>query len=315
MLVKSLSWCAAICRSVCAVLALSSVMAVCGPAAANWEPDTTASIDARTVTTRDPRGNSFSLRKDGTGNIVGLLRFNAFLPEPDQISSATPVMFSIDGKAEYSIKEGKWERAGLYWMLVFPVSGPPETGLSEALIDLVEGERIGFRYSSSAVGYDSVSFPLQDPAGVVARAFDVAMPIDRDRQHVLRDTQLRLRAQQRAEVLNPVDSAAEAVRRAVVEHHQALIRERVLDRWMRPARWVGLSCTLKLTLMSTGKVLQVAVVQSSGDAEFDASVAAAVRNASPLPLPADATLFGSFQQLEMVFDPAIEGGASMFSGT
>lgn len=292
---------------------LSGVLAVGGPAAANWAPDTAGSLGARTVSTTDPRGNSFSLRKDASGNIAGVLRINAFLPEPDQIGSATPVVFSIDGKTERPIREGKWERVGLYWTLVFPVSGPPGNGLSEALIDLVEGERIEFRYSSASVGYDGVGFPLRDPDGVVTQALDVITPIDRERQRVLRDARQSMLAQQRAEVLDPVDPAAEVARRATVERHLALIQARVMDRWMRPARWAGLSCTLRLTLMSTGKVLQVTVVRSSGDPEYDASMMTAVRNASPLPLPADPALFYRFQQLEMAFEPVGAGTGSLFS--
>lgn len=53
--------------------------------------------------------------------------------------------------------------------------------------------------------------------------------------------------------------------------------------------------------MSTGEVMQVDVLSGSGDPDFDASMTAAVRDASPLPLPADPALFESFQRLEMRF--------------
>lgn len=73
---------------------------------------------------------------------------------------------------------------------------------------------------------------------------------------------------------------------------------------MRPAHWSGLSCALRITLMSTGEVPRVQVVTGSGDPGFDASMAEAARDAPPLPLPADPALFSDFQQLDMVFDPA-----------
>jgi colicin import membrane protein len=55
------------------------------------------------------------------------------------------------------------------------------------------------------------------------------------------------------------------------------------------------------------------VVEGSGDAEFDASMATAVRDASPLPLPTDPSLFGDFQRMEMVFDPADAGDSRMYT--
>ena len=146
---------------------------------------------------------------------------------------------------------------------------------------------------------------------MVARTLAVDLPVDHEKQRALRETHLRLEAERKAQRLNPLDPETERARRASIDRQREAIREYVMDRWARPTRWAGLSCTLQVTLMSTGKVLQVAVYQSSGDPDFDASLLTAVRDASPLPLPSDPSLFDSFQQMEMVFDStaAPTGGA------
>lgn len=301
------------------LIGFGCTLVACAPALADWVSGSAglavSPLSAQSVTTSDPRGNSFLLQKDAAGNIVGCLLLNAFLPEPDPLDSAAPVLFSIDDKDPQAIRKGKWERTDLYRKLVFVVSGAVESGLSEPFIDMLEGGRITFRYPAGFVGYETVTFSLQDPAGVVAPTLEIEVPIDHDTQRNLREARVRMEMERKALLLNPVDPAVERARRALVDRQVELIRARVLDRWMRPPQWSGLRCTLQITLMSTGKVLHVAVIKGSGDPQFDASMTAAVHDASPLPLPADKTLFGSFQQLELVFDPAVEGGTSVLSNT
>jgi TonB family protein len=301
------------------LLGLGCVILVSSPALADWQAGNpgiaVTPLSGPAVSTTDSRGNSFLMQKDPAGDIVGILLLNAFLPEPNPIGGATPVLFSIDGKEAQAIREGKWERVDSYRKLDFSVNGALDSGLSESFIDILEGTRITFSYPAGSIGYESVSFSLGDPGSVVARTLGIETPIDHDRQRGLREAQSRVIEQHRALLLNPVDPAAEAARRALIDRQLELIRARVLDRWQRPARWSGLRCTLRITLMSTGEVLHVAVLKGSGDAEFDASMAAAVQDASPLPLPADKSLFGSFQQLEMVFESADEEGDRLFSQT
>lgn len=294
-------------------LGIGSALISCAPVLADWElvSDTAVlQLSGPSVRTSDPRGNSFLMQKDAAGKVTGYLLVNAFLPEPDPVGVAAPVVFNIDGKDMQVIKEGKWERTDLYRKLVFTLSEATAFGLSEPFIDILEGGRITFRYPAGSVGYETVSFSLNDPGGAVARTLDVEVPVDHDKQRVLRESHRRMEAERKAQLLNPVDAVAERARRTLIDSQLNMIRTRVMDRWMMPARWSGLRCTLQITLMSTGKVLQVAVIKSSGDPEFDASMATAVRDASPLPLPVDKTLFGSFQQLEMVFDPAVETGGT-----
>jgi colicin import membrane protein len=50
-----------------------------------------------------------------------------------------------------------------------------------------------------------------------------------------------------------------------------------------------------------GEVVEVRIVQSSGNAAFDQSVERAVLKASPLPRPRDPSLFA--QEIEFIFEP------------
>jgi TonB family protein len=300
------------------VLIAGGALMSCSAAWAEWEAvagdDLATPAAGQLVRSSDSRGNSFLLQRDAAGNIVGYLLINAFLSEPDSLGTATPLMFSIDGKAPQSIREGRWEAADLYRRLGFEISGTEEAGLSESIIDILEGAEITFRYSAGSAGYQEVSFPLQDPGGVVARTLAIALPVDHAKQSTLRETHLRVEAERQAQRLNPVDPDTERARRALIDRQKESIQAYVTDRWARPAHWAGLSCTLQITLMSTGKVLQVAVLKGSGDPDFDASLVTAVRDASPLPLPADPALFDSFQQLDMVFDSAAAPAGGTFSG-
>ncbi len=279
----------------------------------SFEVERTSNRIVNSIRTLDTRGNSFVIHRDADGSFRANLYLNAYLPEPDQVSAAAPVSFTIDGNPPHFIGAGAWETEEPYRRLAFPLSDAPESGLSDALIQILEGEQLSVSYRAGALGQETLQFALADPGGTAAAALGIATPVDHLRQSDLRESRLRMEAERRAALLNPVDPESEQARLDAIHHQLGLIRERVLDRWMRPAHWSGLRCTLQITLMSTGKVLRVEVVEGSGDAEFDASMATAVRDASPLPLPTDPSLFGDFQRMEMVFDPADAGDSRMYT--
>jgi colicin import membrane protein len=67
---------------------------------------------------------------------------------------------------------------------------------------------------------------------------------------------------------------------------------------------VSLSCIIRVKLLPGGDVIDATVVEGSGDAAFDRSAEAAVRRASPLPLPADRELFDEhFRTFNLHFKP------------
>lgn len=85
----------------------------------------------------------------------------------------------------------------------------------------------------------------------------------------------------------------------------AAIQRKVNNSWIRPITSTqGLSCTIRVKLLSSGDVMEAQVVKSSGDAIFDRSAENAVRKASPLPVPRDPSLFAShFRTFTFVFKP------------
>jgi colicin import membrane protein len=61
---------------------------------------------------------------------------------------------------------------------------------------------------------------------------------------------------------------------------------------------------LLVELVPTGDVVNVTVVQSSGDAAFDRSAEAAVRSAGRLPVPPESAVFERyFRRLSLLFQP------------
>ena len=85
----------------------------------------------------------------------------------------------------------------------------------------------------------------------------------------------------------------------------ALIQEKIERNWLRPPGTEGLKCELKVRLGSSGSVLLVRVVKSSGNVAFDRSVEAAVRKADPLPMPRSERLLARFRgDVNFIFDPS-----------
>jgi colicin import membrane protein len=130
-------------------------------------------------------------------------------------------------------------------------------------------------------------------------------------------------AKQQAEALRKAEAekaAAEAARAAAEKARQAELakaREDMLAKaakeieqkvervWIRPASSDGnLKCTLRVSLLSSGEVMNVSIVKSSGDDMFDRSAENAVKKASPLPVPNDRELFNSkFKNFVFEFEP------------
>ncbi|MGE5028296.1 MAG: TonB family protein [Betaproteobacteria bacterium] len=59
----------------------------------------------------------------------------------------------------------------------------------------------------------------------------------------------------------------------------------------------------EVSLIPSGEVLNVRLSRSSGNPAYDNAVERAIRKASPLPLPTDATLIGRFRELRLKFRP------------
>ena len=86
-----------------------------------------------------------------------------------------------------------------------------------------------------------------------------------------------------------------------------MIKPYVKRQWILPPVSQGnLTCELIITISGSGAVTGVKVARSSGDSVFDNSAVAAVRRASPLPMPGDAyqARYIAEQSLRIKFSPA-----------
>lgn len=90
-------------------------------------------------------------------------------------------------------------------------------------------------------------------------------------------------------------------RQTEIDKYMSLIEARILQKWIRPptAR-EGLVAEIDVRLIPTGDVIDIELSKSSGDPVYDQSVLAAVKRASPLPLPPVETgLFDVFRHLHL----------------
>lgn len=89
-----------------------------------------------------------------------------------------------------------------------------------------------------------------------------------------------------------------------LDHYKALIINAVSQQWIVPAGTnPDLACQLFISVAPGGMVLNVKVEKSSGNPGLDQSAVTAVYKASPLPVPADPTLFDQFRQLSLIVKP------------
>jgi colicin import membrane protein len=114
--------------------------------------------------------------------------------------------------------------------------------------------------------------------------------------------------------LNKQRAAAEAAARqqAAVQAAQARLMNDAISRIsghvrrfvVMPPDMVGNpQAEFEVSLIPTGEVLNVKLARSSGNPAYDNAVERAIRKASPLPLPTDASLVGRFRELKLKFRP------------
>jgi len=90
-------------------------------------------------------------------------------------------------------------------------------------------------------------------------------------------------------------------RQTIIDKYMNLIELKVYQHWIKPPTVSkGLVSELRVKLIPTGDVIDVQLSKSSGDPVYDKSVQAAVKSASPLPLPpAEEGLFDTFRDLRL----------------
>jgi colicin import membrane protein len=96
--------------------------------------------------------------------------------------------------------------------------------------------------------------------------------------------------------------AALQARQTKIDKYMTLIENKIYQKWtMPPSTNKGLVCVLQVQLIPSGDVINIELSKSSGNSEYDKSVIAAVRKASPLPVPSgdDSDLFDEFRTLTL----------------
>jgi colicin import membrane protein len=99
------------------------------------------------------------------------------------------------------------------------------------------------------------------------------------------------------------EGRTQAVNSGLLNQYVAMIEQRVVRNWNRPASArPGLECEVRVTQTPGGTVLTAQVTQCNGDAAVKQSIEAAVLRSSPLPPPPDPSLFE--RNLVFIFKPA-----------
>lgn len=97
---------------------------------------------------------------------------------------------------------------------------------------------------------------------------------------------------------------------SALDKYGDMIRNAIQQQWIVPENMPkNIACKLLIQLGPGGVVLDVKLVQSSGNAILDRSAMAAVRKASPLPVPEDENLFNQMREISLLVRPeGVSGG-------
>lgn len=89
--------------------------------------------------------------------------------------------------------------------------------------------------------------------------------------------------------------------------YASLIQQALTNQWRAPASArEGMKVELRLTLLPTGELQSVEVVESSGNRAFDNSALSAARAINRYPIPDSRDTFEAhFRQLTITFEPEI----------
>lgn len=120
------------------------------------------------------------------------------------------------------------------------------------------------------------------------------------------DAEQRRKAELAAQLAAEENAAANAANarrlKGLNDQYIAAIRAKVERNWLKPSTATpGMTCKVRVTQMPGGMVMEVKLLNCSGDELFKRSVISAVEKSSPLPAPPDPSLFD--RELEFDFKP------------
>jgi len=154
-------------------------------------------IDAMTDEVRksaivdNDHGHSFSVyRLSAGGPVWG--NFSLSERKFDQVDWEKPPMYRVDRHEPVNLKRMKdmhemglgiqayeWEPK---WVNFLIWHGKEEEGIAENLVELMEGEKVVFRYYLSTGGYKDTAFPLSGAAAAISTAVGIDAEIDHSAQ-------------------------------------------------------------------------------------------------------------------------------------
>lgn len=127
--------------------------------------------------------------------------------------------------------------------------------------------------------------------------------IEAEKEAQRREAEAELRRQMMSEEQG-LNTAIEEQTQSIINEYEVLLKKKIERYWVRPKNSpAGLSCELQVRLIPGGDVVEVKVTRSSGNSIFDRSAINAVKQASPLPIPDDITLFNRFKLITYDFSP------------
>ena len=125
----------------------------------------------------------------------------------------------------------------------------------------------------------------------------------RSEQSRVKDSLAQLKTQE-AKLKKKQQSAQAQRQRGLINKYQALIQQAIERHWLLPDDVdKKLFCRLQIRLKPGGGVVDVRLLQSSGNPSLDRSAIAAIYKASPLPVPREAELFDKFRELDLTVRP------------
>ena len=108
----------------------------------------------------------------------------------------------------------------------------------------------------------------------------------------------QLEAEQRA-----AEEAQKHADQKVIDQYGARIQEAIRRQFNTVGLPEDLSCVLQIRTVPGGDVVEVRVVQSSGNSIFDRRAETAVNKASPLPVPDNMRIFEKMREIRLTFAP------------
>jgi colicin import membrane protein len=89
-----------------------------------------------------------------------------------------------------------------------------------------------------------------------------------------------------------------------MNRYNLLIKNSIEELWIVPNNVdKNAFCKLMIRLAPGGAVLNVKLIESSGNSALDQSALTAVKQASPLPIPTDPALFETFKEIHLTLNP------------